>query len=198
MYDIIFISNCEGKESVIMFNVKKSITLKLIIINIICFILTVGGMLFSGWFGNNFRVTVLHLQVWRLLTSMFYHFGLMHLICNMFSLINIGFAVEAMYGKKKFLIAYFGTGIVGGLIASFIHFILGQNILSAGASGAICGLLGLLLGSISGNFSSKVRTVFLTILPLLIIGIGSGVDNVCHFTCLFLGVILSKIFKANK
>ena len=96
------------------------------------------------------------------------------------------------------MIAYFGTGIVGGLIASFIHFVLGQNILSAGASGAICGLLGLLLGSISGNFSSKVRTVFLTILPLLIIGIGSGVDNVCHFTCLFLGVILSKIFKANK
>lgn len=181
-----------------MFNIKKSATLKILIINVICFIVTAGGMLFSGWFGNNFRVTVLHLQVWRLVTSMFFHFGIMHLICNMFSLVNIGFAVEAMYGKKKFLIAYFGTGIVGGFIASFIHFMLGQNILSAGASGAICGLLGLLLGSISGNWSSKLRTVFLTILPLLIIGIGSGVDNVCHFTCLILGVFLSKMFKTNR
>ena len=175
---------------------KGSATLKVIIINVICFILTAAGTIYSTTFGNNYYLTISNGQIYRLVTCMFYHYGIMHILCNMYSLSNIGLAVENRYGKKKFWIAYFVTGIVGGLIACIIHNMLGHNVLSAGASGAICGLLGLLIGDMGGTFNDKLRATINTIWPLILIGLlGSGIDNICHFTCLGVGVALSAFYR---
>jgi rhomboid protease GluP len=55
-------------------------------------------------FGANFApLTIGHLEIWRLLTSMFLHGSLMHLAINMYSLYSVGTMVEFLCGRKKYL-----------------------------------------------------------------------------------------------
>jgi membrane associated rhomboid family serine protease len=80
-------------------------------------------------------------QWWRLVTSMFLHFGLPHIALNMLALWVIGTQVEAMLGRLRFLALYFLAGIGGGLLS----FAAGPVLeVAAGASGAIFGLFGAL------------------------------------------------------
>lgn len=75
---------------------------------------------------------------WRLLAAMFLHIGLMHLAFNGWALYSLGRDVEAFYGSWRFTSLYFLSGLLGG-VASYV---LGPNVASAGASGAIFGLIG--------------------------------------------------------
>ena len=59
---------------------KGSATLKVIIINVICFILTAAGTLYSSYLGNNYYLTISNGQIYRLVTCMFYHYGIMHIL----------------------------------------------------------------------------------------------------------------------
>jgi rhomboid protease GluP len=117
----------------------------------------------------------------------------------MISLINVGLVIETMYGKKNMLITYFTSGIIGGLISIIIHGMLRDGVLSVGASGAICGLIGALLASLVGDVKTKTKIIILTILPILLIGFSSGnIDNISHFSCMFVGVIIGLILKKKK
>jgi len=78
-------------------------------------------------------------QWWRLVTFNFLHIGLMHLMFNSSALFSIGPQVDGIFGSQKFVFAYLGTGTFSAF-ASFL--LLPQN--SAGASGAIFGLIGLM------------------------------------------------------
>src|SRR2546425_10829350 len=78
-------------------------------------------------------------QWWRLVTFNFLHIGLMHLMFNSSALFSIGPQVEGIFGSQKFVFAYVATGIGSGL-ASLMF--LPAN--TAGASGAIFGLIGLM------------------------------------------------------
>ena len=89
--------------------------------------------------GFNNRAAVLHGQVWRLLTSTFLHFNLLHIIANMIVLVYIGSMIESKLGRWNFLFLYLSTGIIAGM-ASVIW---SQATISAGASGAIFGLFGI-------------------------------------------------------
>lgn len=82
---------------------------------------------------------------WRLVTSMFLHFGPDHLGSNMISLFAVGPYAEAFYGKVRYLILYFVSGICGNLLTMAVELHTGSYALSAGASGAICGLLAVFL-----------------------------------------------------
>lgn len=79
---------------------------------------------------------------WRLITSMFIHIGIIHLAFNMFVLLQIGPFVERLTGNIGFLVIYLVAGLAGALTS------LAWNpyVVSAGASGAIFGLYGALLG----------------------------------------------------
>ena len=79
-------------------------------------------------------------QVWRLFTSTFLHIGLVHLVFNGYALYIFGIQVERLYGSARFLAIY----LLAGLYGSLFSFAFGSE-LSAGASGAIFGLLGALL-----------------------------------------------------
>ena len=81
-------------------------------------------------------------QWWRLLTSLFIHIGPLHLLVNCYGLYQLGTMFETLMGSRWMLAVYLASGI-GGAIAS-VFFMRGG--LSAGASGAIFGLLGALLG----------------------------------------------------
>jgi rhomboid protease GluP len=78
-------------------------------------------------------------QWWRLVTFNFLHIGLMHLMFNSSALYSIGPQVEGIFGSQKFVFAYVGTGTASAF-ASYMFLPAG----TAGASGAIFGLIGLM------------------------------------------------------
>ena len=115
-------------------------------------------------------------ELYRLITSMFLHFGVFHLFCNMWSLYNLGPIVELLFGPFYFLAIYFISGLCGNLLTWAVEKKTGKYAISAGASGAVFGLLGAmlvlaLLPSLRGYFS--LRSILLT----LVINVAYGVSN---------------------
>jgi membrane associated rhomboid family serine protease len=95
-----------------------------------------------GW-GSNFGPYTTDGDWWRLLTALFVHFGFFHLFFNMVALAWFGPLVERLYGSINFLLLYLLAGISGSLASVAWH----PDVNSAGASGAIVGILGALLAA---------------------------------------------------
>ncbi len=144
-------------------------------------------------FGANFRPLVQAGEIWRLATSMFLHIGLIHLVVNMYSLLIIGKQLEGFLGKWKFLVVYLGSGILGSLLSVVVH-----SSISAGASGAIFGLLGALL-YFGYHYRLYLGTVLKTqVIPIIILNllIGflvPGIDNFCHIGGLVGGYLITMV-----
>ncbi len=132
-------------------------------------------------------------QVWRLLTSMFLHIGFLHLFFNGYALYIFGIQVERVYGSARFVAIY----LLAGLYGSLLSFAFGTEV-SAGASGAIFGLLGALLA-----FFRRHRDTFGTwgrrqLVNLLVVaGINMalgltvpGIDILAHLGGLVSGAVL--------
>jgi rhomboid protease GluP len=130
---------------------KTPVTVGLVLANVLVFI----GTLFGGaeWFkpighvqiawGSNFGPYTTDGEWWRLLTSLFIHFGIAHVFLNMLALVMFGPLVERLYGSVIYLLIYLLSGIAGGLASISWH----PETNSAGASGAIFGILGALLAA---------------------------------------------------
>lgn len=130
----------------------------------------------------------------RIVTSLFVHGGLIHLLLNLYSLYLIGPQLESFFGKTKFLLIYLGSGIVGNLFSMLFQ---GDYVVSVGASGAIFGLLGALLYFgyhyrvyLSGVIKSQI--IPLIILNLFIGFSLSGINNVAHIGGLLGGYLTAK------
>ena len=120
----------------------------LIGINVAVFLITTisGGALISGSgtssIYDRFALippAIAHGQWYRLVSSMFLHFGLLHIAFNMWALFVIGTPLERLLGRLRFVVLYFLAGLGGGLL-SFAFGPVGE--FAAGASGAIFGLFG--------------------------------------------------------
>ena len=129
---------------------------------------------------------------YRLFTGIFLHGGILHLICNCYSLYVIGSQIENFLGKVKYGIVYLFSGIIGALFS--ISF--SGNTPSIGASGAIFGLMGALLyfGYYYRVYLGNV--VKSQILPLIAINLGIGfitpnVDNFAHIGGLIGGTMMT-------
>jgi rhomboid protease GluP len=92
--------------------------------------------------GANFGPATKDGEWWRLGSALFLHFGLIHLAVNMVSLWDGGRLVERMAGPWRFLLIYFGGGLVGNLVSLIAQ---GDRAVSGGASGAIFGVFGALM-----------------------------------------------------
>jgi rhomboid protease GluP len=88
-------------------------------------------------FGANFGPVTLAGEPWRLFTSMFLHYGIVHLAMNMIGLVDGGRHVERMYGRAGYLALYVFAGLVGSVVSA-----MAGKAVSAGASGAIFGVFG--------------------------------------------------------
>ncbi len=98
---------------------------------------------FINWFGLNTN-TFLHGALWQPFTYLFLHAGFWHLFWNMFGLWMFGVAVEEALGYSRFLRLYIISGVGGGLVDVFLHWILhavNPLVYTIGASGAIFGIL---------------------------------------------------------
>jgi rhomboid protease GluP len=102
------------------------------------------------WAGINTDLTLgdngsgIHGQWWRLLTPMVVHFGILHIGLNMFMLWQLGPAVEKVIGRRLYLVSYLVCGVAGGILSDIE---LKASALSGGASGAIVGIVGILVGN---------------------------------------------------
>lgn len=108
---------------------------------------------------------------WRLITPLFLHGGLIHFLFNSMALLSLGPLAEEEYGTERFAFIYLASGVVGTIVAQLIG-----GVRTVGASGAICGLLGLLLvhgWRRGGAYGESLRqamlrnTVLLVVLSLL-------------------------------
>lgn len=96
-------------------------------------------------------------EPWRLVTSMFMHANFTHLLFNMYALLIFGPLLERRIGSKRFLLLYFIAGIVGSLA-----FAISSPLQPAvGASGAIMGVLGMVI-----ILFPKLKVLFFFVIPM--------------------------------
>lgn len=117
---------------------------------------------------------------WSVVTAVFLHGSLLHIILNMFWVRQLGYAVEEFYGPARFIIIFILSGIVG-----FIASIIGGHQLTLGASGSLFGLLGALIyyGKQRGGYFGEAiyRQAGLYAVMFFVFGfMMSGVDNFAH------------------
>jgi len=180
---------------------RTPMTKAFLAINIIVFLL----MAFAGGstnqttlmaFGVKSNAEIAQGQWWRFITPIFIHIGLLHLLFNSYALWIVGPQVEKLYGSASFVVLYVLTGIVGVAGSYFYH----PNSISAGASGAIFGLFGVLLvfglryrDAIPHDFKRAVGT---GVLPVIVINLIIGftipaIDNSAHIGGLLAGAVLA-------
>lgn len=171
-------------------------------------LLVFGLMVFSGvsaadptghqlvvW-GSNVSGLTLHGQPWRLLSSLFVHAGLSHLLLNMFSLWLLGLLVEDRVGPTRLLLVYLASGVGGGLASLWWHT---NGINSVGASGAIFGLYGFLLTLLiskklvldKSDRRAMLGLVLYLVFSNLLSGLTGNIDNAAHLGGLATGLLVA-------
>ena len=135
-------------------------------------------------------------QWWRLVTFNFLHIGLMHLMFNSAALFTIGPQVEGIFGSQKFVFAYVGTGTASAF-ASYL--LLPYD--SAGASGAIFGMIGLMAVygfRLGGTFGRAVMRQMLVWAGIgIMIGFFIRANNVAHIGGLIAGAALGFVLEPD-
>ena len=134
-------------------------------------------------------------EFFRLITHFFLHFGFDHLFNNMISLLILGYSLEQVTGKMRFVILYFLSGILAGVASIVYNIYVGQETVSCGASGAIYGLMGALLVLLivgnRGRLSSEVPRYILYIGISIYSGMQDPtIDNAAHVGGFVAGVLI--------
>lgn len=170
----------------------------LLLANIGMFIVTgffglfrIGGVPLAGAIGSVLPLYPLGdgFQVWQLITYLFMHGGLMHLVFNMFALWMFGMELENTWGSKKFLIYYMICGIGAGVSNLLVAPLFGQAGPTVGASGAIYGVLiafGMMFPDrpIFIYFLLPIRAKYFVLLYILLevySGVTGTSDGIAHF-----------------
>lgn len=137
-------------------------------------------------------------QYYRMFTSLFLHFGIEHLLNNMVMLGALGWNLEFETGKIKFLIIYFVSGLGGNVLSLYMDLKSNESVVSAGASGAIFGLMGAMVWVVLRNHGRVGRLtnkgiLFMVLLSLYFGFTSSGVDNAAHVGGLICGFITAAV-----
>jgi rhomboid protease GluP len=128
---------------------------------------------------------------WRLVTAIFLHGGLLHIGFNLWCLIDLGPEVESLFSIQKFIVLYLVTGVFGFIVSLFWS----PFGISIGASGAIVGLIGILIGAsyhhgqLGKAYRSQLWRWVIYIVAMMLIP-GLGIDNAAHMGGLASGLLL--------
>lgn len=139
-------------------------------------------------------------QPWRLVTACFLHGSLIHIGFNMWVLMDVGPMLEDLYGSARYFFFYLVTGICGYVFSSTWMFVRygGSVVPSIGASGALLGLIGLLISATSkrGNPMAKALRSHLILWVVIIFALGfmpgSETDNAAHLGGLISGFLIGR------
>jgi membrane associated rhomboid family serine protease len=129
---------------------------------------------------------VQHGEWWRLVTSAFLHFGILHIGLNMLALYWFGPLLEGMLGSLRFGLLYAAAGLAGSAGALWLT----PNAISAGASGAIFGILGALLVLEQRRMIHSGGQILAIIVLNLLLGVTmSGISIGAHLGGLIAGAV---------
>ncbi len=136
-------------------------------------------------------------EYWRLWTVTLLHVDLLHLGLNMYALYLMGTIVERWYGSIRFLLFYLACAAAG----STASFVFGGDIPAVGASGAVFGMLGVLVaaGRLHHPVDRQARGIVSQLVVLLVINVGFGIasggniDNAAHLGGLAAGLWLGAL-----
>lgn len=132
------------------------------------------------------------LQPWRFVTAVFLHGSILHIGFNMWVLMDIGPMIEELYGSARYLFIYVATGIFGYVVSSFF------GNFSIGGSGALLGLIGVMLAVTMGRKSAGMQMlrgqIIRWLIYIAVFGLFfHGIDNYAHAGGFVAGFILGKI-----
>ena len=188
-------------------SILSSPTYVLIILNVLVFLV----MLLSGDFGDCSSVTcqlmaqttqaVSQGEYWQIFTSLFVHFGFLHIIFNMFALYYFGRLNETFFSSRSYLTIYIISGLLGNVVSLVM---LPAATLSGGASGAIFGLVGSYV-AIARKARHMGVALLYAVMMLIYSGVGLGGMDVNNFAHVFgfvgglaVGLILSRSRSATQ
>ncbi|KAL9685494.1 hypothetical protein QQ045_022944 [Rhodiola kirilowii] len=135
-------------------------------------------------------------QGWRLISCIWLHAGVFHILANMLSLLVIGIRLEQEFGFVLVGLLYMIAGLGGSLLSALFI----QANISVGASGALFGLLGSMLSELITNWSIYANkfAAFLTLIVIIAINLAVGilphVDNFAHIGGFLSGFLLGFVF----
>lgn len=187
------------------------VNITIVVLNVLAFLMVI--LLNGGYFavydtdimlrmGAMSNETVMAGKWYQMITSMFLHFGIGHLANNMILLTYAGCQLEQRLGSLQYFILYFLSGIAGNVLSLISYQHAGEQVVSAGASGAIFGVIGalfvvLILHHEKHDTMTPVRLAILAILTIYNGMTDAGIDNAAHIGGLIGGLIggflLSKI-----
>lgn len=132
-------------------------------------------------------------EYYRLFTAMFLHFGVSHLMNNLFMLVLIGQRLEQVAGSLRTLVIYLASGLGANLFTVWFYTWRGSDAVSAGASGALMGVVGGLLACIvksRKNLAGLSRRQMMILIALsLYSGFATGANNTAHISGLAFGFL---------
>ncbi len=179
-----------------LFSEKKSIvTYALVIIMVVIFalmyVLGNGSLDVSTLF--YFGGLIKNGSPFRLVASIFLHIGILHLIMNIWALTLLGKQTENFYGHLKTFIIFIFSGVIGNLLSVIL---MDERTISAGASGAIFGLMGAILYFAINQRTYMGQALKKEILPVIIINLLfgfllTGINMYAHVGGLIGGILIS-------
>lgn len=135
-------------------------------------------------------------QIWRFITPIFAHSGILHLAFNMLIQVRTGIPLEKSMGSLRMIMIYMISGIAGNALASD----LAPNSVSAGASGSLLGLIALLYIDLYSNWPLLTRPkwdlvkVTINVMIALAVGLLPLIDNYAHIGGFIAGLLSGMIF----
>ncbi|ADH98063.1 rhomboid family intramembrane serine protease [Salisediminibacterium selenitireducens] len=153
-----------------------------------------GNEIFALGVGWNFAIAMG--EYWRLVTPIFLHGGLMHVMFNSFALFLFGPWLEAKLGISRFVMLFLGTAVIANIVTFLLQ---GPNYSHVGASGAIYGLFGvylyivLLRKDLMDQVSSQM-IVTIIIIGVIMTFVNPGINILAHLFGLIAGAALAPLF----
>ena len=148
--------------------------------------------------GASYTPSILDGEWYRLITSMFLHFGIEHLFNNMLLLLFLGDMLEEFVGKWKYLVIYLGGGLVGNVLSMLVEIYKDDMAVSAGASGAVFAVIGAIFVVLLKNKEEMKELPASRVLLVIALSIyhgfqSTGVDNVAHIGGALGGILLANM-----
>lgn len=176
------------------------VTLVLVVMNTVLFIIcTFSKELLYNAGTFSVRNLIENGEWYRILTSMFLHGDIGHLVSNMLVLYYIGNVVEKQLGHLPYMITYFLSGFAGNIFSAAFELLTGQYISTLGASGAVFGIEGALLilallhkGKLAGITAGRI--VFALAFALYCGFTSSYINNAAHVGGMLTGFLSAAVF----
>ncbi len=163
---------------------------------------------YTSIIGNNFVVTsdsvirvygqvnalVYEGAYWQLFTAMFIHADLLHLFGNMFFLLIFGLRAEELFSTPEYFLIYLLSGLTGNLLT----LLLGPQLVSVGASGAIFGMFGAVAIYVRRAIGQSILSALMYAFFLLMISWGPNVNFLAHLGGLVAGLLIGYLLAVKR